>query len=198
MDAREANRRTLAVYEAHVDTYVATAPARPDGPLLALLDRVAAVAPGGRILEIGSGPGTSATELEHRGSTVRRTDATVAFVERLRAQGHAADVLDALTDDLGGPYDVLFANAVLLHFSREDLAALLQRATLAAEWLAFTVKEGDGDAWTTRKLDAPRWFVYWREPALRELLDGAGWNVESMEHVGGRYDEWLTVLARRR
>ena len=196
MDPREANRRTLAAYEEHVEAYLANS-RPPDAPLLALLDRVAAAAPGGTVLEIGSGPGLCANELEARGLTVRRTDATVAFVEKLRADGHPADVLDALTDDLGGPYDVLFANAVVLHFAPDDLAALLQRATVSARWLAVTVKEGDGDAWSTAKLDAPRWFVYWREPALREVLTGAGWQVDTLDHVGGRHDDWMTVLASR-
>ena len=165
--------------------------------MLAWFDRVAAAAPGGTVLEIGSGPGRSALELERRGMSVRRTDATVGFVERLRADGHPADVLDALTDDLGGPYDVLLADAVLLHFSRDDLAALLHRATSAAQWLAFTVKDGDGEVWTSVKLDEPRWFVYWREPALRELLETTGWQVVTLEHHSGRHDDWLSVLARR-
>ncbi|MHA3704426.1 methyltransferase domain-containing protein [Jatrophihabitans sp. YIM 134969] len=196
MDAREANRRTLAVYEAHADRYL-TARTDPPAPLVELYDRLAALAPGGTVLELGSGPGDCALALERRGLRVRRTDATVAFVDRLRAGGQTADVLNALTDDLGGPYDVLFANAVLLHFAPDDLAALLQRATLAASWLAFTVKEGDGDVWSTRKLDAPRWFVHWREPALRDLLTEAGWRVTWLEHGHGRYDDWMTVLAER-
>lgn len=197
MDAREANRRTLAAYEAQVDAYLAHGPATLDRPLLDLLDGIAAVAPGGRVLELGSGPGTCADALEQRGLTVRRTDATRAFVERLRAAGHDVDVLDALTDDLGGPYDVVFANTVLLHFAPDDLEQLLHRATSAARWLAFTVKEGDGTAWTTAKLDAPRWFVYWREQPLRALLTRTGWDVQVLRQVEGRHDEWISVLARR-
>lgn len=197
MDAREANRRTLEAYEHHVDAYLATGPAVLDATLLAFLDRVAAVAPGGRVLELGSGPGACADAMEERGLTVRRTDATVAFVQRLRSLGRDADVLDALHDDLGGPYDVVFANAVLLHFAADDLEQLLQRATQAAMWCAFTVKEGDGEAWTTAKLDAPRWFVYWREEPLRALLRRSGWEVRSLQHTDGRHDAWITVLARR-
>ncbi len=82
----------------------------------------------GRVLELGSGPGREATVLERLGATVRRTDGTPAFVERLRAAGHDAHVLDARRDPLGGPYDAVFANAVLLHLSRPDLQALLGRA----------------------------------------------------------------------
>jgi trans-aconitate methyltransferase len=197
VDSREANRRSLAAYEGETAAYLRDRAPAPSDDLVRLYDAVATAAPGGSVLEIGSGPGTCADELERRGLRVRRTDATVAFVERLRTLGHEADVLDALTDDLGGPYDILYANAVLLHFGRSDLAELLQRATKAVQWLACTVKEGDGEAWTTRKLSTPRWFVYWREPELRELLSGSGWRVEWISASSGRFDRWLTVFAER-
>lgn len=62
--------------------------------------------------------------------------------------------------------------------------------------LGLTLKEGDGEAWTTERLDLPRWFVYWREPDLRHALTNAGWVVESFAHVVGQFDPWLYVLAR--
>jgi hypothetical protein len=34
--------------------------------------------------------------------------------------------------------------------------------------LAFTVKEGDGAAWSDAKLGLPRHFTYWRAQAVRE------------------------------
>ena len=54
-----------------------------------LIDLVTAHAPeGAHVLEIGSGPGFDAAVLEERGFRVRRTDATAAFVEMLRARLH--------------------------------------------------------------------------------------------------------------
>ena len=63
--------------------------------------------------------------------------------------------------------------------------------------LAATFKEGDGESWSTAKLEAPRWFTYWRAPALREVLEAAGWSVTSLAHVAGRLEPWLYVLAER-
>src|SRR5262249_20316941 len=62
--------------------------------LRSVLDRfLALVGPGSRVLEIGSGHGRDARALEEGGVRVRRTDITPGFVERLRRDGYAADVL---------------------------------------------------------------------------------------------------------
>lgn len=154
--------------------------------------------PGAEVLEVGSGPGLHARHLEERGLRVRRTDGARAFVERLRAQGHTADLLDVRTDALPGPLDAVLASAVLLHLTRAEMADFLRRAAVAVRAggvLAFSVKVGDGEAWSTAKLGLPRFFVYWREPALREVLREAGWTVLDVEHVAAR-ENWLMVTAR--
>jgi hypothetical protein len=63
-------------------------------------------------------------------------DATGAFVERLRAAGHQARQLDIRHDDLGGPYDAVLANAVLLHLGRDQFRLALRRILQAVTPLA--------------------------------------------------------------
>ena len=189
---------TLAAYQASAPRYIErTLPAPP--PVLAYLDRFAALAGQGHILEIGSGPGRDADYLEQRGLRVTRSDATPAFVGRLRAAGHDARLLDVRSDDLGGPYDGVLANAVLLHLSREQFRAAMHRlrqAVTTGGLLAVTLKEGDGGQWSTAKLGLPRYFTYWRETALRRVLQDTGWEVTFLEHVPGRTDRWLHLIAR--
>ena len=196
---------TLRVYEQTAELYVAASPSAVDGDVAALLDAVVARLPAaGRLLELGSGPGLEAAYLERLGVTVDRTDATAAFVERLRRQGHEARVLDVRDGDLGGPYDAVLANAVLLHLDRADAARALAAclaATRPGGLLALTLKEGDGEAWSDHKLGMPRWFVYWREDALRDLLAAVGWQVVELRRMAGRRPggtgRWLVVLCRR-
>ena len=47
---------------------------------------------------------------------------------------------------------------------------------------------------------APRHFVFWREPALRAVLDAAGWEVDEVHHTTSTRtgEPWLDVRARRR
>jgi hypothetical protein len=162
--------------------------------------RVLAVRRCGLVLEIGSGPGWDADHLEFRGLRVVRTDAVSAFVERLRAAGHDARLLDVRTGELGGPYQAVLANAVLPHLDRDQFEDVLRRARCAVVVggaLGFTVKEGDGAGWSDHKLGLPRHFTYWREPALRAVLRRTGWRVDYLDHVAVRDNCWLRVLARR-
>ena len=162
-------------------------------------DPVSDVAGAGQVLEVGSGAGRAAGYLEERGVPVDRTDATPAFVEMQRASGHRARLLDVRTDDLGGPYAAVVADAVLLHLDRVQFADVLTRArsaVTAAGILAITLKEGDGAGWTTAKLGRLRHYTYWRERQLRDVLARTGWTVVSLERVQGRVDPWLYLLAR--
>ncbi len=191
---------TLATYERSVEAYCAGTPATVAPAVASLLDALAGELPGGRVLELGSGPGTDADELERRGLVVDRTDATPAFVQRLRDRGHEARLLDVRDGDLGGPVDAVLADAVLLHLGRDELARALAAchdAVRPGGLLAFTLKEGDGEAWSDAKLSAPRWFVYWRPRPLRDALERTGWTVVRLEQVTGSGEPWLAALCRR-
>lgn len=199
---------TIASYDAHATAYAAGAPAVTD-ELRALLDRFAAlVGPGGRVLEVGSGPGRDAAALEERGLRVRRSDISQGFVDVLRAAGHDAVRLDPLVDDLADPtapeaaYDGVWASATLLHVPRRDLPAVLGRlaaVTRSGGVLHVSVKEGDGEGWSTHgHVAAPRRFVYWREQPLLAAVEDAGWRVgESGRSVGRTGETWLDVIARK-
>jgi 2-polyprenyl-3-methyl-5-hydroxy-6-metoxy-1,4-benzoquinol methylase len=201
------------VARATVAAYDGNAPEYSDGTwdlndeVSAELDWLAAsVGPGGQVLEIGSAGGRDAIALEERGLTVRRTDITPAFVELMRSRGYDADVLDPLTDDLvddrHGPYDGVWASACLLHVAREDLPTVLANlagATRPGGALAMSLKEGDGEGWSTHgHVSSPRRFVYWREEPLRAVLTASGWQVEELTHgVGDSGQEWVVTRAVR-
>ncbi len=189
------NEVTLATYEQAAERFRESIPTEPNVRLIDLLAE--AVEPGGRVLELGSGTGRDATELERRGFVVRRTDATQAFLEMMRADGYDADRLNAITDDFGGPYDAVFADAVFLHFDRAQLAGILRKAARAAPVLAFSIREGKGEEWSDRHLDLPRHFVMWQEEPLRDLLTTTGWNVKRLDRGEGKLGFWFHVLASR-
>jgi predicted TPR repeat methyltransferase len=102
--------------------------------------------------------------------------------------------------DFGGPYDVVFANAVLVHLTDAQLDLVLAKAFLAVRpggLLAFTVKEGDGEAWSTAKVGRPRFFNYWREPSLLEHILATGWRPLSVKHAQGRTEPWINAICAR-
>lgn len=188
---------TLRAYETAAQRY-ADRTGGPGPASCAFLDRFADTIGRVRVLEIGSGTGMDATYLEGRGLNVSRTDAALAFVEMMCAAGHDARVLDIRTDDLGGPWEAVLALAVLLHLDRAQFADALRRireAVVDGGVFAFTLKEGDGDAWSEAKLGLPRHFTYWREPSLRPVLAQTRWDVISIDYVDG-LEPWLFVMAR--
>ena len=196
MDSDDA---TIRAYEQRMEAYLA-ADREPQQHVLDWQQRfVGLVGAGGTVLEVGSGPGRDADRLEALGLAVLRSDATPAFVRRLRDLGHEVLTIDVRTDPLPQRLDGVFANAVLLHLDRDAMPAVLDRIAAALRpggILACSLKEGDGDEWHSRKLGGPRRFTYWREDPLRTALEAAGFAIEAIEHTRGATEDWLQVLAR--
>jgi len=193
------NSQTLVAYAEHVPEYLAsTSPVLPPA-LTEWLDTVVACRVHSRILEIGSGPGVIADHLIEKGHLVDPSDATTAFVEHLRTRGHDARLFNVLTDPVPTGYDVILANAVFLHLTRHQLADVLGRLQAALSpggRLAFTVKQGDGEEWSTAKLGAPRYFCYWQRDPMRDLVTAAGFTptrITRWTAPGGQ--PWLAVIA---
>jgi GNAT superfamily N-acetyltransferase/SAM-dependent methyltransferase len=191
--------RTLDTYEQSADVYAERTSDQRSG----LVDHLLALVPvGARVLELGSGPGRDALALEAAGLHVDRTDGARSFVEQLRAEGHVARVLDVRTGMFGSGYDAVFANAVLLHVQRSELTGVLRRALVAVRpggVLAATLKRGDGDAWSTAKVDRARHFTYWTEDELAQVVVDAGWGEVDVRETTepGAGERWLTVTAHR-
>lgn len=206
-------RVTVASYDESAEAYRDQAPDESEENLAALDRFVAALPAGARVLEIGSGSGRDAAVMESRGVSVRRTDITPGFVRLLRAEGLEADLVDPLADDLADlvppsstestAFDGVWASASLSHVRREDLPRVLTNlasVTRPGGPLHLSVTEGDGARFSTHgSVAGPRHFTFWRESALREVLDAAGWDVADLTRTPGQRDgSRLGVLARRR
>jgi ubiquinone/menaquinone biosynthesis C-methylase UbiE len=197
----DVNQATLAAYEANIATYLAKTPTEPSA-LARWLGSMAGdvFAPGARVLEVGSAGGSDACHLRAAGFDVIATDGTAGFVDYLR--GH--DFPDALRYDvrLDPPptrdVDVIFANAVLPHLTRDETPAVLARLHEAygdETVLVASVKIGHGEGWSTEKLGTSRWYTYWQPEDFTRTLMDAGWIVEEARIRAGRYDDWIGVIA---
>jgi SAM-dependent methyltransferase len=201
------NEDTVRSYEASAAEYAAAAATMPEWVASEIEMFVDALGGAGRILEVGSGGGRDARELERRGLSVRRTDVTQGFVDLLRADGFEADRLDPLTDDLadpqnpGTPYDGVWSCACLFHVAREDLVTVLARlaeATRRGGRIHASFKEGEGeDRSTAGTSEAPRRYTdtLWQEPGLRLQFAAAGWVVDEVGRHGDK--PWLAVRGHR-
>ncbi len=197
---------TVRAYDLDAEAYVANTRVMPESVRADVEEFADRIGPGARVLEIGSGGGRDARLMEELGLRVRRTDITVGFVSLLRQQGFEADLLDPLVDDLSsseGPYDAVWANATLLHVRRDALPSVLARlagVTRSGGVLRISLKEGDGEGWSTHgSVTTPRHFTYWRVDALRAVVEAAGWGEVSVRSgiEGRRSETWLELSAVR-
>lgn len=202
----ETNQLTIEAYEQNVQAYI-------DGTIQEVTSAVKALLDGGlagldtsaRILEVGSGPGRDADYIESRGFHVIRTDATKAFVDLQQSRGHEATVLNLLTDDIDTKYDLVHANAVLLHFTEPELELVLAKIYTALQpggKFLFTLKTGTGDEQTNQKLGATRYFHYWQADEIEAKLSTAGFAETDIalhdDYRSTTRPAWLFVTATKK
>lgn len=193
------NRRAVADYERTAREYVATVDGRPSASVEALRQLAARVAPGKRVLEIGSGPGWDADVLQALGIDVHRTDVAAAFCEFQVERGKRCDRLDVLSDTISGRYGGAMMICVLQHFDRAQLGGVLRKLAGALEAggpLLLMYPDGNQDH---REQGAAGDYlvVKWESAAFDLQLAQAGFAVAWEQAIDGRGGRWRTVLAQR-
>jgi predicted TPR repeat methyltransferase len=194
------NQQTITAYETFAKQYIDSTPHEIPDFVKELIDSAVADRPkDARILEIGSAFGREAGYLQHLGYLVECSDVVQEFIVLLREKGFEARKLNAITDDLGGPYALVVANAVLLHFTRGQTEQVLRKVLAALHsggTVAFTLLEGTGDKLAKDKLGAARYFCFWSEEQIRQLLVGAGFkDIQIDKTQTAPWATWLRIVA---
>lgn len=194
------NRATVAGYDACAASYAAETDHAPTTDHVEALERlVASVGPGGRVLEVASGPGWDADRLEARGLHVRRTDLSDGFIAFQRERGRAVDQLDLITGDLGGPWDGVVALYVIQHIGRELVDGVIGRIAEALRpggTLLMSFQEGEGER-DTLAPEGNYQVVLWQEADMSDCLSRHGLAVAWRSTFNGREGVWITVIAHR-
>jgi SAM-dependent methyltransferase len=166
----------------------------------AFADRVLA-AGGGRLLEIGAGTGQDSLFFAWRGLDVIATDLSPAMVERCRAKGLDARVMDFLGLDFPpGSFDAVFAFNCLLHVPNADLPAVLAvtRGVLRPGGLFFVgVYGGDGGegVWEPDQ-HVPKRFFSWRTDEQIQAFAGAVFEIVDFHVVNLGDFRWQSLTLR--
>lgn len=167
-----------------------------------LLRFMGALPAGGRVLDLGCGPGGSSYLMMQDGFDVDAVDASTEMVKFASAKGVAARV--ATFDDIEGVdlYDGVWANFSLLHAPREKLPAhltALVRALRVGGVFHIGMKTGTG----TKRDHLDRKYTFVTEDELRALFDAAGLDIVAQDtghEVGlaGTDDWWIVLMAVKR
>lgn len=201
-DSQNDNDLTLQSYQDKTQEYVAGTPPI-DHVSRAWIDKsLSHISKGGKILEVGSGFGRDAEYIQQKGFQVECSDAVPNFVKLLQEKGFKSRLINLLTDDLGHDYDMVFADAVLLHFTPEESATVAEKIHSALNdkgIFALRLKQGDGPVWTEEKLGEPRYFYYWKTQDLKNMLASAGfeWLEMTESYTGHNNANWMHIIARK-
>lgn len=159
--------------------------------------------PGAFVLDVGAGPGLDSGELRRRGLRALSIDLSLGMLRagaveapgpRLQADARR---LPIASHAVAG----VWANASLLHLSRDDAAvalAGLRRVLRPGGLLFVNVKQGVGAEWETARYGKQRFFQYWTGPELDAALDRAGFQVLDAVTGEGPRNTWLVRLAAPR
>ncbi|MEP3345834.1 MAG: class I SAM-dependent methyltransferase [Litoreibacter sp.] len=174
------DKETLAVYAAKAEDYAnLVSHTAPDDDLRAFLDLVAT---GGRVLDLGCGPGNSARMMQDAGLVVDASDASPEMIAIAKAR-HNIDARLESFDDLTARdcYDGIWANFSLLHAPRADMPRHLRsihRALKSRGVLHLGLKTGD----TEGRDEVGRFYTYYSETEIRGLLSDADFTFYTIRH----------------
>ena len=193
-----ADSETLAVYQARAAEYAACFAS--EAPDRALSKFMAALPPGGPVLDLGCGPGGAAVALMAAGFDVEAMDAAQAMVDIAVSHGVRAGLGTFEDVTATARYDGVWANFSLLHAPRAALPrhiAAIRRALKPGGHFHIGMKLGQGE--TRDRLGRKYTFVTREE--LGDLLAGAGmvpvWENSFVEKgLAGTNDPGITLLAR--
>ncbi|SFT88576.1 class I SAM-dependent methyltransferase [Sedimentitalea nanhaiensis] len=191
--------RTLAVYNSRSDDYTAmmTREAKAD-PMIGRF--IAACPAGGRVLDLGCGPGHYASRMAQAGLKVEAIDASQAMIDKAATLPGVSAKLGRFEDVSGDKlYDGIWAYFSLLHAPRSAMPDHLTRISAALKpggVLFMGMKRGAGGG--RDRLD--RYYEYYQREELETLLTDAGLTPD--EHwtgkaagLSGHPEGWIVIRA---
>jgi len=194
-----ADKETLRVYDAKAADYAKLIDSdTKENPYLERF--IARLPTGGRVLDLGCGPGLAATRMANAGLQVDAMDGSAEMVA-MAAQHDGVTAWQATFDQITGTdiYDGIWANFCLLHASKEAMPHhLAAMVTALKPGGAFHIgmKLGSG----SQRDVIGRLYSYYSEPELITLLGAAGLTAGETDHgrtvgLDGTEADWIVVAA---
>lgn len=193
------DKSTLDVYARQAEDYVALveAEAAKDG----LIARFISSCPdGGRVLDLGCGPGHYAGRMAAEGLRVDAMDAVPEMIEKAKTRKGVTSWVGRFEDlTAEHVYDGIWAYFSLLHAPRtemDDHLAAIYKALKPGGLFYVGLKRGTGG-----KADAiGRFYEYYELPELEERLSRAGFTIEKHWYgegkgLSGSVDGWIVIAA---
>ncbi|WP_177215545.1 class I SAM-dependent DNA methyltransferase [Actinokineospora terrae] len=157
---------------------------------------------GGPVLDIGCGAGRDAEHIVELGRPVVLSDISRNMLDIARSRvGAAAVHCDmAALPFADGAFAGIWMCGSLVHIPRARQAGVLGesfRVLAPGGRIAISLKEGDGEGWRVgERMDESRWFTYWRQEQVSDLLRDIGFR-DVVTEPSGRGTWFIASGARQ-
>lgn len=201
---------TIESYELRAKEYITNTKMLAKFPeLTKMLTEFLTLVPGNQILEIAFGSGRDTFYFVENQMKVTGVELTQAFVSYLHTR---IDIPICLMDmrSLGfhtSTFDGIWCCSAFLHLPRIDALPTLRefaRVLRPNGILYLDVKEGSGEGWhndiTGSITYADRYFTYYQQDEIKDLVRNAGFTIElakTQKNIRSHDLKWLSIIGKK-
>lgn len=214
------NKKTVEIYEEKAATYLKTtiehdkldeekAKRKKEKLQNFIKENLEQFKKGSKVFEIGSADGENAKYIKELGYNVTASDIADAFIDETKSKIENTVKFNVLEDDFKDKYLAVLAWRVFVHFTKEDLDITLNKVHKALEnggIFIFNIMNRETKAcdeeWVDfpneYHMDAERYYKYFSEKEVNELIQKTNFKINSFHKEGGESkNKWLVYVLKK-
>lgn len=214
------NKKTVEIYERKAATYLKTtiehdkldeekAKRKKEKLQNFIKENLEQFKKGSKVFEIGSADGENAKYIKELGYNVTASDIADAFIDETKSKIENTIKFNVLEDDFKDKYSAVFAWRVFVHFTKEDLDITLNKVYKALEnggVFIFNIMNREtrdcNEEWVDfpneYHMNAERYYKYFSEKEVNELIQKTNFKINSFHKEGGESkNKWLVYVLKK-
>lgn len=164
---------------------------------------------GTKIFEIGSADGINAKYIENLGYEVTASDVADDFINSIKSKGLKTIKFNVLKDEFNEKYSAVFCWRVFVHFTKSDALEVLKKVYNMLEkdgLFIFNAMNRENREHSEEWVDFPneyhmgaeRYYKYFSEEELNEIITNAGYKIYNFHKEGGENNnKWLVYVLKK-
>ena len=214
------NKKTVEIYEEKAATYLKTtidhdkldpekAKRKKEKLHNFIKTNLDSLEKGSKVFEIGSADGENAKYIKELGYNVTASDIAEAFIDETKSKIENTIKFNVLENDFKDKYSAVLAWRVFVHFTKEDLDITLNKVYKALEnggVFIFNIMNREtrdcDEEWVDfpneYHMNAERYYKYFSEKEVNELIQKTNFKINSFHKEGGESkNKWLVYVLKK-
>ena len=214
------NKKTVEIYEEKAATYLKTtiehdkldeekAKRKKEKLQNFIKENLEQFKKGSKVFEIGSADGENAKYIKELGYNITASDIADAFINETKSKVENTVKFNVLEDDFKDKYLAVLAWRVFVHFTKEDLDITLNKVYKALEnggVFIFNIMNREtrdcDEEWVDfpneYHMNAERYYKYFSEKEVNELIQKTNFKINSFHKEGGESkNKWLVYVLKK-